>query len=262
MGAAAAPAVNCPANYTAATHIVINVEWAGSLALTGGNGEVHVWTKSQFAAAGDGVHVTSRSCGSLLPVIKLSILGGGYSVLPEIPDATWDVAAMPTFTGLATRTLGGGLQVSPGVALVGLSMADPLAPWPSANGVVGLDHDADGNLGITALPRQGGGFTAPPTSISQSTRVDKLFLAIRTVMTLRSESAGCPESDQGTADVTMFDSHVIGCHVAGGSDCSVAERDFVDANRTVYKILDAHYTTKRVSDTATCADVRAGLPLQ
>jgi len=245
-----------------ATHIVINVGWAGSLALMGGNGEVHVWTKSQFAVAADGIHVTSRSCGSRLPEIKLSILGGGYSVLPEIPDTIWDVAAMPTFTGLATRSPSGGLVVSPGVALVGLSMADPLAAWPIANGVVGVDHDADGNLGITALPRQGGGFMAPPTSLSQSTRVDKLFLSIRTVMSLHSDTAGCPEQDEGTADVTKFDNHVIGCHVSGGSDCTTAERDFVDGNRTVYTIMGAHYTSQRVSDTATCADVRSGLPIR
>ncbi|MEY4580879.1 MAG: hypothetical protein RL701_5582 [Pseudomonadota bacterium] len=251
----------CPTSYSVATHIIVNVAWAGSLALTKGTGEVHLWSKSQFVESGDTATVLSQSCGSSLPQIKLSALAGGYSVLPQFPDATWDAPTMPTFKGTATR-MPAGWQVRPGVALVGLSMADPTIKWPAAAQIVGVDHDSDGSPGITAFPKVGGTFRAPPVNLAQSARVDELHLAIRNVMTLTSNTAGCPANYTGVAEVTSFDNHIIGCHVEGGAVCTPAERDFVDSNRTVYELLGGTFTSQRITDNATCADIRGLLPIQ
>lgn len=249
----------CPTSYTVATHIVIDVSWSGSLALTKGIGQVHLWSKSQFLESGDTATVTSRSCGSILPVIRVSALAGGYEVLPEIPDVTWDAPSMPTFTGVATR-VGSSWTVTPGVALVGLTMPDPTVKWPDADEILGIDHDGDGSLGITAIPRAGGRFQAPPTNLAQSVRASQLHLAIRNVMSLTSNTPGCPQSYSGVANVTYFDNHVIGCQVDGGRPCTNGERDFVDGNRTVYEIQGGSFTAQRITDNATCADVRALLP--
>ena len=61
--------------------------------------------------------------------------------------------------------------------------------------------------------------------------------------------------------VAHFDSHVIGCHVSGGADCTTAQANFVDQNRTIYEAGTSTIELAVVPDTATCADVRAALPL-
>jgi hypothetical protein len=251
----------CPTDYTMATHIVINVSWAGTYALNAGSGKVHIWTKSNFSESGSTASVTSRSCGSVLPAITSSALAGSENILPEIPDAAWDNAAMPTFAGTANRS-GNNLTIDPGVALLGLSMSNPSAAWPAVASITGLDHDGDGNLGVTAVAKVNNGFSAPPTDISKSHRADKLYLAIRNIMTLSASVVGCPNSYTGTANVSKFDNHVIGCHVQSGGACTTTQRDFVDSNSTVYTINSATFTSQKVSGDATCADVRNMLPLQ
>ena len=57
-----------------------------------------------------------------------------------------------------------------------------------------------------------------------------------------------------------FDTHIVGCKVAGGGECDASQVDFVDVNRTVYEVVDASYEMVQVADDATCADVRAKLP--
>ena len=47
----------------------------------------------------------------------------------------------------------------------------------------------------------------------------------------------------------------------GGDDCSPTEVNFIDQNRTIYEIVSATAETKIVAETATCADVRAALPM-
>ncbi|HTU57826.1 MAG TPA: hypothetical protein VMF89_05320, partial [Polyangiales bacterium] len=85
-------------------------------------------------------------------------------------------------------------------------------------------------------------------------------LAIRTVMTLNSTVEGCPETYSGTANVSKFENHIIGCHVKDGGECNDTQKKFVDDNRTVYTVTSATFTAKRVADDASCAAVRAALP--
>ena len=260
-GSAGEPAVEdpCPSDYVMATHIVINVSWEGTLALAKGSGQVHVWTKSSFHEDGSTATIESQSCGSVLPPITTGALAGSEKILPEIPDTAWDAANMPKFTGTCTRN-GDVVTVDPGVALVGLSMSDPTAAWPAAKNISGVDHDGDGKSGLTAIPKETDGFKAIPTDISRSKRADKVYLAIRNMMTLTATAPECSESYSGTANVSKFENHVIGCHVKGGNECDDTQKKFVDDNRTVYVLGKATFSSMRVPATATCADVRAALP--
>jgi hypothetical protein len=70
----------------------------------------------------------------------------------------------------------------------------------------------------------------------------------------------CTEQS-GTTDVTYFDSHVVGCHIKGGAECTPAQIDFIDTSRTDYKISGGTFKSKQVPDTAACADIRAALPM-
>ena len=70
----------------------------------------------------------------------------------------------------------------------------------------------------------------------------------------------CDEAS-GTTTVMHFDNHVVGCHINGKGECTSAQADFVDTNRTVFQVLSATIKTRIVPDAATCADVRAALPM-
>jgi hypothetical protein len=261
----------CPTEYTMATHIVMNVTWpktevkVGVIKVTvvpAGSGVVHLWSRSFFEEDGNTSGVRSKSCGSVLPPIKTSAAAGGENLLPQIPDGAWDQPTMPEFIGSATKT-GNSVVASTGVALVGLTMDDPNATtWPARVNIGGVDHDSDGFAGLAAVPKTDGGYKALPLDLNRSARADRLDLAIRTVMTLNSTVEGCPEDYEGTANVTKFQNHIIGCHVQGGGECDDTQKSFVDNNRTVYTVTSATFTAKRVDDDASCAEVRAALPIQ
>jgi hypothetical protein len=252
---------SCPTSYTTATHIVINVTWSGSLALSAGSGKIHVWSKSETLENGSTGAVVGQSCGSVLPAVTTSAIAGNEKILPEMLDAIWDKPTMPRFTGTLTKS-GNTVTVDPGVALLGLSMSNPLDSWPAATSITGVDHDGDGFLGVTSIPKTSAGFSAPPTDLGKSHRADKLYLAIRNIMTLSSTFEGCPETTTGTATIKNFENHVIGCHVQNGGACNSDQISFVDSNRTVFKLGGATFTSQRVDADATCADVRAALPMQ
>jgi hypothetical protein len=242
-----------------ASHVSLNVSWASSLAIKSGSGVVHIWTKTTFDDDGSTATTESMSCGSALPVITTSAFAGNKKVLPEIPDTAWDSPSMPKFKGTMTRS-GNTVMIDPGVALIGLTMENPTAAWPSRTAITGLDADGDGKLGLTAIPKDGDGFSPPPTSIQQTKFADKLYLVTRNIMTMQATQEGCPQTINGTASVTKFDNHVIGCHVKGGGECSDSEAQFVDDNRTVYTVGTASFVSKVIPETATCADIRAALP--
>lgn len=236
----------------------MNVTWSGAH-INSGSGTVHLWSKSKLNQSGSTATTEGMPCGSTLPEVTTKSYAGGLKVSVEVPNAAWDSAQMPKFTGTATK-VGSSLTVDPGISLVGLTMTDPTAAWPAASAITSVNHDGDAKPGITAIPKDATGYSLPPTSISQSSRVDEVYLATRTVMTLNATVDGCPQTYSGTASVTKFESHVIGCHVKGGGECTTTEANFVDDNRTIYTVGSATFTTKVVSDTATCADVRAALP--
>jgi hypothetical protein len=184
-------------------------------------------------------------------------------VLVDIPNASWDAPTMPKFMFQATQTgwnVGSTISYTTN-ALVGFT-TDPGTTWPPANtGIMGIvDADGDGSPGLTAVPRSGGGYVAPPTSILQTARVDKVYLTTRNSTSVMLTRKACDEYT-GTVTFTHFDNHVIGCHVMGGQECTSGEATFVDNNRTVFQVTSATNQIKTVPDNATCADVRAATPM-
>jgi hypothetical protein len=126
------------------------------------------------------------------------------------------------------------------------------------------DCDGDTKPGLTALPHAGDGYVLPPTSalgaLLGGNRADEVYTVFRLVTSNMTTRTSCQEAS-GTATVTHFDNHVVGCHVSGMGECTSAEADFVDANRTVFQVTSATITTSIVPDGATCQDVRNKLPM-
>jgi len=253
------------ATYTEASHLIVNVTWPAGTASMKGSGQLHIWGKAVFTATGNTLSGTLQACGIVLPPTTLTALGGGGMIQIEVPTDAWDAPTMPHFQV-------DGMQSGPNIgdtlsygyaALVGFTMADgATAPWPSSYTGITMTNDAEGdmNAGLTALPRSGGGYTLPPTSILQTSRADKLYIVVRQVTAAMLTRTAC-DATSGSATFTYLNNHVVGCHVMGGVDCMPNDVNFIDQNRTIYEITGATAQTKIIAETATCADVRAALPM-
>jgi hypothetical protein len=263
----------CPsyASFTLAVQTTMDVTWAAATATDKGMGKVVLWSRSKLTATGTTLAGEGISCGTLLPDVTLNFLGsiaaGGSKVLVEIPTTDWDAPTMPKFPSngsLAGWSVGSALSLEPNMILIGLTMPDPKAAWPaSAMGIATVDADSDGKPGILAVPKSGGGYVQPPTAIGlggSAPVADSVYLVSRTEIALNGKATSC-EEQAGTAMVKYFDSHVVGCHVKGAAECNPTQADFIDQTRTVYQATAASFKSKKVADGATCADVRAALPL-
>lgn len=247
---------------TQAVHVMMNVTWPGTVGTEGGSGVVHVWTRSKFTVTGTNLTATNSPCGSQIPEIVKTPVAGGGKVLAEFPGTIWNSTAMPTFMAMGTTSgfaVGSKVTMTASPVIVGTTLADPNGAWPAASAIVGADHDGDGKPGITSVPRNGGGYTLPPTSLLRTNSADKLYIASRTTSALDGTRDTCT-STKGTATIKNFDNHVIGCHIAGGGECSKSDSDFIDTNRTVYSVKSATFETKMIADGSNCDAVRAALP--
>jgi hypothetical protein len=231
----------------------------------GGTGQVHFWGKVAFTVAGNTLTGMLQACGITLPATTLSALAGGGMLQIEIPNAAWDAPGMQRFEVDGTQTgwtVGGALNFS-FAALIGFTIANPTtAAWPASYTGITMTNDAegDGKVGLTAIPRSGTGYTLPPTSIAQTSRADEVYIVTRQVSSVTLTRTRC-DGASGSATIAHFNNHVVGCHVMGGADCTSNEINFVDTNRTIYEVTSATAQTKEVAETATCADVRAALPM-
>ena len=263
----AAPGASCPTktDATQGVHIIMKVSWPGTIGTNPGNGTVHVWTRSKLTyGAGNTITAVNGACGSVVPEVQTTPIAGGGKVLPEFPPPVWEAAVKTTFTGTGAQSsfdVNSKVHLDASPVLIGLTMADPKGPWPALADVQSTDADGDGHPGITAIPRSGGGYALPPTSLLQTAHADQLYIVSRTTTTLDGVRDTC-DSQKGTANVAAFDNHVVGCHIQGGGDCAAADYQFVDQNRTVFAVASATFEAKVVPDGATCADVRAALPAQ
>ncbi|MEA2699137.1 MAG: hypothetical protein QOI66_3408 [Myxococcales bacterium] len=261
---------SCPARtaFTLGVHIVMDATWAATTATQMGTGKIHLWNRAKFDATGTMLKGETANCGTVLPEFALNALGSfiarGSKVSIGVPDSVWDAPTIPKFPNTGTLSgwdPGNSLKIDHTIALVGLTMPDPMIAWPkSYTAIMAVDADGDGKPGFTAIPKDGNGYITPPTDFLGIQTADKIYLASRTILELSGKIDTCTEQS-GTAAVTFFDSHVVGCHVKGAADCTAAQTDFVDQSRTDYKVTTGVFNAKQVKDDATCADVRAALPM-
>jgi hypothetical protein len=257
---------------TLSVHIIMDATWPAGTATSAGSGKIHLWNMTRLDASNGALSGDdTRSCGTVLPEFSLNGAGtlvtGGTKVLVEIPHAVWDAPPIPRLSSrgrIAGWEPGSAFTIDGTVALIGLTFPDAAAAWPdSYTKIMPVDADGDGKPGFTAVPRAGSGYVQPPTGLGifgSAPSADKLYLSSRTVVSLAGKLTGCNDVS-GTAKIDFFDSHVVGCHVRNGNDCTAGQIDFVDQSRTLYKISSASFTAKKIPDTSTCADARAALPL-
>jgi prepilin-type processing-associated H-X9-DG protein len=270
-GNGAGGGASCPAltQWTEAIHYVLDVTWPATTAANQGSGKVDLWSRLVYTADTAGVSISVSPCGTVLPEVPLNAVGtlaaGGDTVLIEFQDAVWDDLTKPPSMATGVQTghdVGSGIRFSFNDQL-GVTLADPEGAWPAAAAdVTPADVDADTKPGYTATPRGGGGYVLPPTTIGlggSAPAADKLYLVSRQVITIDGTRTAC-DAHSGSATVSFFDNHVVGCHVQGGDDCTPTQSDFVDQNRTKYVASGATYSAKTVTDGASCSAVRQAVP--
>jgi hypothetical protein len=263
----------CPTytNFTLGIHIIMDVTWPATISTNMGTGKVHLWNRASMTATGANLAGKVNSCGTSLPDIVLNGVGataaGGMFVSIEIPFAAWDAPAIPIFDQKGTFTgwdPGATIDMEYTVALVGLTMADPLnAAWPATyTGITGADAEGDGKLGITGVPKNGNGYVYPPTALGifgSAPAAKNVYIASRNVLALKGSVPRCDEL-AGDVNVKFFDNHVIGCLTTMNAECDANQTKFVDDSRTKYTVTKATFLGKKLPDNAPCADVRAALP--
>lgn len=269
-------------NMTVGANITMQVTWPGTTSAKPGSGTVHIWLLSDFTASGNSFSGPARTCGTTLPAVTLTALGaaaaGGSNVQIQLGSSVWSAPSMPTYMSSGTQTgwmPGDTVTVSPTVALIGLALPSgtdptsftwPTSSWSFPSGTTFPDHDGDMNPGITATPASGNGFVDPPTAVGlggSAPSADQIYVATRSEIALSGKWDSCT-SQSGTATITHFDNHVVGCHVKGGSACTTGaantQADFIDQNRTIYAPGSATFVAKTLASGATCADVLSALP--
>lgn len=307
----------CPArtHEVLAIKVALDVNWPstpgtlGCETASGCKGTISIWLLSQFDVSGHMVSGTTTTCGNQTPPALLSQLGsasegvpsGGAKVTIQFPPSLWDaVAKNPQKTPFASTGIFGGwnvgssFKVDPTVATFGLKSSSPLvaasAVWPASESAIPStdlrDDDGDGEPGITAIPSSTDGNSLPATGLSTSApyapQADKLYVVLRTELSFYGMATSCTEI-RGNATATVFNDHVVGCHVQGGGECTQTQSDFIDQMSTVYvgsgvtipagtpapsfapAGITGTFTAKVLADDADggsidCAAVRAALP--
>jgi hypothetical protein len=245
-------------------HLILDVTWPATLGASGGTGKFHIWNLAKTSTSGTALSGTIQPCGNIVPEATLSALVGGGKIQIEVPNAFWD-AHSPKFALTGTQsgwTPNSTVALNSAPALVGLTMTDPNAAWPTSyTSITADDVDQDNKAGLTAMPKSGASYVNPPLSIlgASGAKADQVYLATRTEVNTDGAFTSCLDQS-GKTTTKYLDQHVVGCHVEGGGECTAAQAKFLDDNRTAFTVTGGTYLAKIVPDTATCADVRAALP--
>ncbi len=272
----------CNFNGTWASRLTIDVSWQpqglNSIILAPGTGQIRQWIKGVRVQTGMSTADATVVCGIELPDFQETAIAGGETYGVKFPDSLFDTldggyGYLPTFTvnaALSGLTPGSTYSTTTTAVLLGLTMTSPTTtPWPATISTQ-ADMDQDTKPGITTAVAQGSTYSDVPTQIpplfGQPARANKLYVAIRQVTIVTGTVQDCDHM-AGTVAIpqinskSAIDSHVMGCALSAGGDCTTTQASFVDNTQPVFTPSGAtDFHSVRLATGATCADVRAALP--
>jgi hypothetical protein len=255
----------CDLSGTWAGKVSLQVTWPGTVTLAGGSGTIGVWMIVKGTQSGSSIPVTMTPCGVVVPDFQSSAAAGNEPYGLTFPNTLFDHAppyllAVNSTVTLGATTVGSSYSIPAIAFLLGLSMTNPTTDaWPSTPEMVTqVDMDQDTNVGVTAEYKTGGTYVLVPLNLSKSVRSDKAYLAARFAASYAGTFSTCTNIT-GTATVTHYDTHVIGCEHSGGGACTQTESDFADSNKPAYVPGSATITMVKIANSGTCADVRGAI---
>jgi hypothetical protein len=264
----------------------IDVSWAPmglniqTFVLAPGTGTIRQWIMGVRAQHGTSLVDQTVVCGIALPDFRGTQIVAGQAYGVVFPQSLFDDMGLPSFEVDATVTslaLGATYHSSAAAALLGLWMAHPTTdPWP-ATVMTATDPDHDGTPGVTVNaaqgpvppPDDGGSYSYFPVGIPAPFQPvvvsDKLHLAIRQVTVVTGKVVDC-DHISGTVSIPQIagqyaiNSHVIGCDLLDGGECTDTQASFVDNTQPVFTPSGATtFESRRMPAGATCATVRTML---
>jgi hypothetical protein len=263
----------CPeqATMVMGVHITVTVSWPSSAAASTGSGLLNIWLVSNMTSTGAGELTFSgatSTCGLTLPDLNLNSLGADAVCAPgmtcptkvqiQIRNSTFQRVTRTFMTGGSQTSWnpGGMITTTPALGLLGLgNTVTPSTSWPPAcatnclaSGSGGndgpfsasevTDDDGDGHPGITANPLSNSNYSLPPTSITPfqvPPLADQVYIVSRNLIALSAMRMTDCTHGSGTATLSLFDNHVVGCHIANpAAPCTSDQISFLDSNRTIY----------------------------
>ncbi|MDB4971745.1 MAG: hypothetical protein JWN48_86 [Myxococcaceae bacterium] len=264
VGDGGSPGV-CNVSGTYAIKLTLELDWPSGVVVESGSGSSVIWAVWVADGTGDTLSGTMLPCGVTLPDFELNPVAGNELYRLEIADSLYDhVPSYLSPTPLSVSAPGGfregaafsaplfGLQV-------GAGLNNPaLDPWPTVGTLAAIDVDADGKPGVTATYSSETGYAFPHVALTQ--RADRAYTAARFALSASGTMTRCSDF-AGSARFTNFDTHVVGCRLAGGAaDCSATQRDTLDNGRPVFHAVSSALRAIKIAPGATCAQVRAALP--
>jgi hypothetical protein len=255
----------CDPSGTWALDFVTNVQWEGGLVLSAGSGsqELRLLSTRTYDAATNTVTDTAQICTVTLP--GFHVLSGDINVI--FPDQSFD--GPPVTTTLISTVSGPGagstFQSDDNSIVVGAT-GPATGTWPDYTAVQSEDVDGDSHPGITATSHDiNGGPGVPVTAVGPL--ADTLYIAFRTVAKVSGTMDSC-DHGSGTITLDAIDQSILGCSIPVQTGVTTArectsgagsETEFINTNSPVWTPDASNPSTitmQRVSDTATCADVR------
>ncbi len=276
---------------TLAIHVKLDVSWAASVGLDSSTGRtIDLWYILALDYSGPSLSGSGKACGMTLPSIPLEPTLGNEQVDYSFADDTiWDKHTIFPFTVTGTQngtSTGNSFSTAPAPAIAGIATTSTYASltttWPTPNAQSATlnsypqftasdlsDDDGDQAPGLTLSASNASPYSYMPTNVDyMSDFASSVDFVFREKFSLSGTRGSCG-SATGTASVSVFEDHVVGCVDAAGSitkNCvnytsvSTAGPGYVDLNRPEYVPGSATFTAARVASTASCAAVRAATP--
>jgi len=255
----------CDLSGTYAAKILVNVDWPFG-AVKPGSGTFHIWARIVGTTKGGTFTGTLVPCGITIPDFSMASIIPSETYHLDAPTTAFDhdppyIAPVAlTLQSSADFAVGSTFMLPALGVQVGSALANPASdPWSSGTQLPTTDVDADGHPGITLLDANGGDYRYPPVNLTLTQRADQTYAAARVAMRGTGSVESCTDIS-GVASVTSFDTHIVGCRLTTGDDCSSMQVDMLDQSRPQYQSKSATLVAKKLMTGATCAEVRSALP--
>jgi hypothetical protein len=253
---------SCSLSGRYALKLSIPASWPATSVLDSGSGTFVYWGELQLIEGANDFAGTLWLCGASVPdFASTPLIHETYGL--TFPNALFGGPLPSTASSgtLGSRAPGASFMLAPSALLAGASLTDPVNDaWPKAGSITSIDSDGDGKPGLTVLYKSGGSYSLPPTNDFGTTRAMRGYIATRIVFSLSGTLTSCTQSS-GALSAQDIDSHTLGCRVSGDSrDCSSSDWNHLDSNTPGYSTSPGTYSLVKLSDAASCSDVRSTLP--
>ncbi|HEY6879112.1 MAG TPA: hypothetical protein VI299_13895, partial [Polyangiales bacterium] len=231
------------------------LSWPAGL-LTEDQGRVSMWVKYESTERGAIVSGSLVMCGMTVPDFRIQPLLGDEAYHVIFPDAVFDALparVVATDTALTIESPGGvdnRFMLAPTGVVLGAQLEHPLTDvWPAIGALTTVDVDMDGQPGMTIDFQSDAGYSLPRVSAFSAQRAVNASLAVRAVLQAHGTFASCSEAT-GAAEISGYDSRILGCSIEGGGSCNTTQRDLLDENLPEYRVGAGNYRAIKIPDGA------------